>query len=180
MKKKVNSLTAQAKRENSKSFKVSKIKEGTVIDHIPVGVSKILMTLLEDFLKLNEKPQTENIVIQARGVNSNTLPEGKKDIIKIENKELPEEQINIIGIVAPKATISIIRDYKVVDKPRPVVPEEIVGVFPCPDKRSCISNDHSENIEPHLILHTKKPQPKYRCRFCEALFLGENLIKSNY
>lgn len=172
---KMDSVSAQIRPSgDDKKLKVDMIKEGTVIDHIPPGYFRTLL----DFLRIDKEFLGKTTVVMASSVESQTLPGGEKDIIKIEKEELNEEQINIIGIVAPKATVSIIRDYEVVQKPNPVIPREIIGVLPCPNKRSCISNDGSESIKPHLILEQKKPRIKYRCRFCEEAFLGEKLIQN--
>lgn len=41
---------------------------------------------------------------------------GRKDIVKIENRELNHEELDQIALIAPKASVNIIRDYKPVKK----------------------------------------------------------------
>ena len=65
-------------------LKVRKIKDGTVIDHIKRGVGKKVLDALgidTDF------PET---VILLMNVSSKRV--GRKDIVKIENKELKKEE----------------------------------------------------------------------------------------
>ena len=47
------------------------------------------------------------------------VPSGKfkkKDIIKVENKFLKDDDTNKLALIAPKATINMIKDYKLVEK----------------------------------------------------------------
>ena len=47
------------------------------------------------------------------------VPSGKfkkKDIIKVENKFLKDDDTNKLALIAPKATINIIKDYKLAEK----------------------------------------------------------------
>ena len=49
------------------------------------------------------------------------VPSGKskkKDIIKVENKFLEDDDTNKIAVIAPKATINIIKNYKLIEKRR--------------------------------------------------------------
>jgi len=138
-----------------KELKVTPIKNGTVIDHIPPGFAlKVL-----HFLKIPE--ETSSAVSVAMNVKSKM---GKKDIVKIENKELDKREVNKISLIAPKATINIIRGYEVVTKHRVQLPDEIVGIVKCSNP-TCISNSR-EPVESRFILESKDP-PHIKCYYCE-------------
>ncbi len=85
-----------------KQIKVNAIKNGTVIDHITAGkIRKVL-----DILSLDGT----DVVMIGMNLSSNKL--GKKDIIKIENKELSGSEVNSIALIAPEATLIIIKDFE--------------------------------------------------------------------
>ena len=138
-----------------KELKVTPIKNGTVIDHIPPGFSLKVLHVL----KIPEA--TSSAVSVAMNVKSKM---GKKDIVKIENKELDKREVNKISLIAPKATINIIRDYEVVKKHRVQLPDEIVGIVKCSNP-TCISNSR-EPVESRFILVSKDP-PHIKCYYCE-------------
>ena len=41
---------------------------------------------------------------------------GNKDIVKIEGRELAPKEVDKIALIAPQATINIVRDYEIVEK----------------------------------------------------------------
>jgi len=90
------------------SLKVEKIKYGTVIDHITAGKGiKIIEAL--------DLPESDKIVSMSMNVQSKKL--GKKDIVKIEGVHLDLEEIKSkISPFAPKATINLIKDSKIINK----------------------------------------------------------------
>lgn len=90
-------------------LQVEAIKRGTVIDHIPAQVGFKLLTLF----KLTETDQRITI-----GLNLPSGEMGRKDLIKIENTFLTDEQVNQLSLYAPQATVNRIDDYEVVGKSR--------------------------------------------------------------
>ena len=137
-----------------KDQRVSKIEEGTVIDHItPETVFKVA-----EILKLNSHP---NLVSIAANLFSKKM--GKKAIIKIEKRFLTEEEVNKISVFTPDATVSIIRNFQVKEKGRVKVPESIENVIRCSNP-SCISNH--EPISTKFIVIEKDPL-KVVCYYCE-------------
>ena len=86
-------------------LQVEAIKRGTVIDHIPAQVGFKLLTLF----KLTETDQRITI-----GLNLPSGEMGRKDLIKIENTFLTDEQVNQLSLYAPQATVNRIDDYDVV------------------------------------------------------------------
>src|SRR4029077_13876464 len=86
---------------------VKKIRNGTVIDHISAGHAL-------DVLKILRISGGEgDIVSVAMNVPSKT--DSKKDIVKVENRELKPGEVDKIALIAPGATINIIRDYEVAE-----------------------------------------------------------------
>lgn len=88
-------------------LQVEAIKRGTVIDHIPAQVGFKLLTLF----KLTETDQRITI-----GLNLPSGEMGRKDLIKIENTFLTDEQVNQLSLYAPDATVNRIDEYEVVGK----------------------------------------------------------------
>mgnify|MGYP001079625890 CR=1 FL=1 len=109
-------------------LQVEAIKRGTVIDHIPAQVGIKLLTLF----KLTETDQRITI-----GLNLPSGEMGRKDLIKIENTFLTDEQVNQLSLYAPDATVNRIDEYEVVGKSRPSLPDRIDSVLVCPNS-NCI------------------------------------------
>ncbi|NJD98424.1 aspartate carbamoyltransferase regulatory subunit [Thermococcus sp. LS1] len=147
-------------------LKVTAIKEGTVIDHIPAG--KGLKVI--EILSLNRP--NGGVLLLASNVHSKKL--GKKDIVKIEGKFLSEEEVNKISLIAPTATVNIVRDYKVAEKFNVEIPDEIVGILRCANP-NCVSNH--EHVVSRFYVVSKRPL-KVRCHYCERT-MEEDEILSN-
>ena len=122
-----------------KQLDVSAIKDGSVIDHID---SKSTLKVAEILNIQNE----EQVVLVGMNLASKFL--GKKGIIKIGGKIIDQKEVNKIALIAPDATVNIIKDYEVVKKFRVVVPEVIENIVKCFNP-NCVSNYH--NIEPKQI-----------------------------
>jgi len=137
-------------------LKVRPINNGTVIDHIAGGQALNVLKIL------GISGTTEASVSVVMNVESKK--EGRKDIVKVEDRELKEEEVNRIALIAPHATINIIRDYKVVEKRHVDLPDEIVGVVRCQNP-SCISNT-KEPIESRMRVVARNPV-LLRCLYCE-------------
>jgi aspartate carbamoyltransferase regulatory subunit len=144
-----------------KQLKVDAIKNGTVIDHIPGGKGMRVADLIHI--------EGENVAMI--GISLNSKKVGKKDIIKIESRELKEEEINSIALIAPSATITIIKDFEVVRKVTAHIPETIVGMIRCPNPK-CITN--SEIIDSNFKLTDKEPL-RVRCYYCEKKYSIEEV-----
>jgi len=138
-----------------KKLKITPIKNGTVIDHITPGSAiKVL-----HILKIHEK--TSYVVSVGMNVKSKI---GKKDIVKVENRELDTKELDKIALISPKATINIIREYEVVKKHKVKLPAEIVGIVKCSNP-TCISNS-KEPVQSRFIL-VKEDPPCIKCYYCE-------------
>jgi len=138
-----------------KELKVTPIKDGTVIDHITPGRALKVLRIL----KIPES--TSSVVSVAMNVSGKM---GKKDIVKVENRELDPKELDKIALIAPKATINIIRDYEVIKKHKVVLPDDVVGIAKCSNP-TCISNAR-EPVESRFHVISKDP-PRIKCYYCE-------------
>lgn len=93
-----------------KELKVTPIRNGTVLDHLPPGSAlKVLMVL--------GLPREGSSSSVTAAMNASTnRPPGRKDIVKIEDRELDPQELATLAILAPEATISIIRNYEIAKK----------------------------------------------------------------
>ncbi|MHA1615855.1 MAG: aspartate carbamoyltransferase regulatory subunit [Candidatus Njordarchaeales archaeon] len=140
----------------SEELRVRKIKNGTVIDHIPSGRSLAVLRIL------GIKGDEGLVVAIVMNVESRKL--GRKDIVKIEDRELSQEEVNKIALIAPTATINIIRNYEVVKKYRVSLPNEIVNLVRCVNP-TCITNKPNEPIKPLFTVVSRNPV-KLQCTYC--------------
>ena len=146
---------------------VSKIRCGTVIDHIPAGRALEILNVLG----INGKEGYRMAILM--NVESKKL--GKKDIIKIEGKRLSPEDLNVIALLAPNATINIIEDFAVVEKHKVVIPDVIINVLRCPNP-TCITNKKGEVIETRFRVLSREPL-KLQCEYCGTIILGDEVPK---
>jgi len=138
-------------------LKVDPIKNGTVIDHIASGKA----LLVAEILKLNP---SENLMMV--GVNLSSQKMGKKDIIKIENRVLTDDEVNSIALVSPTATLIIIKDFQVVKKHGISLPQTIKNHIICPNA-NCITN--IELVPTRFELANREPV-QVRCDYCEKKY----------
>lgn len=142
------------------------ICRGTVIDHIPTQVSMKLFNLF----KLSEID--ERITIS---LNLPSNRQGKKDLIKLENIFLTEEQTKQIAIYAPRSTINNIDNYDVIRKQTLLLPEYIDGVLICLNS-NCISR--SEPVTSGFTVKVRNQQVVYlHCKYCEKEFKHHAMIQ---
>jgi aspartate carbamoyltransferase regulatory subunit len=137
---------------------VEALKQGTVIDHIPAGQGVNILRLF----KLAETG--ERITV---GLNLSSRHMGAKDIIKVENVALTEEQANELALFAPKATVNVIDNFEVVKKHKLELPESIEGIFACPNS-NCIS--HAEPVKSFFSVRVQSKDVKMKCKYCEKVF----------
>ena len=140
-----------------KELVVSALENGTVLDHIPAeNVYKAL-----DILNLKGIGQQITI-----GINLTSKFFGKKGIIKIEDKFFEDDELNKLALIAPKATVNVIRDFKVVDKKKLVMPEEIHGVAKCRNPK-CVTNH--QPIKTWFKTIDNGNEISLLCHYCEKI-----------
>ena len=146
-----------------KELKVDAIKDGTVIDHIPGGKAIQVLKILN-----GNKQDTVSI-----GMNLNSAKFGKKDIVKIENHELSADEVNRIAIIAPTASITIIRNYDVAEKRKVEIPSVLENIAYCPNP-NCITN--KEEISSRFDrLGAGGDKTEFMCHYCEKIYEADGL-----
>lgn len=150
-------------QEGKMTFAVAAIKEGTVIDHIGAGKALLLLQLLN--LATEERQVT-------LGINLPSMSRRIKDIIKVEEYELNGEELHKVAVLAPHASINIIRDYQVYKKFQVEIPEQVSGIFSCPN-RSCIT--HMEPMSTVFTVKKFRQGIQLQCRYCTKQFSHEEI-----
>ena len=139
-----------------KELKIPRIKDGTVIDHITAGNAVKVLRIL------GIPEGSSSVVSVAMNVKSRL---GKKDIVKVENRELDPYEVDKIALIAPKATINIIRDYEVAEKHKVELPDELIGIARCSNP-TCVSNAKGEPVKSRFKVISRDPL-RIKCYYCE-------------
>jgi len=145
-------------------LKIDKISKGTVIDHIEAGYALTI-------LGLTGLDESKNLI--TIGVNVSSKKYQTKDIIKIENVFLNETQMQQISILSPNASISLIENYKVIEKKKVKIPKIIKKLILCVNQ-TCISNS-DEPINSEFLVLEEKPL-KIQCVYCERIYKLEEIV----
>jgi len=142
-----------------KEFKVTPIRNGTVIDHIECGMAlKVLRILGVDSFNVRS---TISILMHVPSKKA-----GWKDVVKVEDRELDPREVDKISLISPKATINIIRDFNVAEKYKVKLPKIVRGIVRCGNP-NCITN-LNEPVEPEFTIESKDP-PVLRCIYCDRI-----------
>src|SRR3989338_7361392 len=146
-----------------KELSISAIKDGTVIDHIPGNAAFNLLHIL-DIKGIN------GVISIATNLASKRI--GKKGIIKISDKSLTKEEIDKIAVIAPDATVNIIKDYGVKEKIKVAIPHIIDKIIKCSNP-NCITNN--EEVTTKFYVLGKEPL-KVKCHYCERNMEKEEIF----
>lgn len=140
-----------------KELVVSALENGTVLDHIPAeNVYKAL-----DILDLKEIESQITI-----GINLTSRIYGKKGIIKIADRFFEDEELGKLALIAPKATVNVIKDFKVVEKKKLVMPKEVVGIAKCRNPK-CVTNH--QPIATRFTTVDDGNEISLLCHYCEKI-----------
>ena len=150
----------------NKKLSVEAIENGTVIDHIPAGLG---LTILRQF-KLLHYGSAVTV-----GFNLPSKTQGSKDIIKITGVWLDDNAANRLALFAPEAVVNTIDHFKVINKRRLTLPEEIAEVFRCPNP-NCAS--HGEPVKSRFYVRKQSGQTKLKCHYCEKTFSRDSVTEA--
>ncbi|OGS50455.1 MAG: aspartate carbamoyltransferase regulatory subunit [Euryarchaeota archaeon RBG_16_68_12] len=139
-----------------RELRVTPIKNGTVIDHIPAGMALKVLKILDI------GGSVSSTVTVAMHVPSKAM--GWKDIVKVEDRELSPREVDKIALIAPRATVNVIRNYNVAEKHVVRMPDRAVGILRCANP-NCITNLR-EPVETEFTVQAGEP-PRLRCRYCD-------------
>ncbi len=142
---------------------VAAIKNGTVLDHIPAGTSLRILSLLN--LEIHPKVVTVGLNLPSKRMS-------RKDLIKFEDRQITHEEQNRIAILAPLATVVLIRNYKVIEKIKLTVPDSISALLVCPNA-ICITN--AERMDSLFSVSQGGHIIHLTCVYCERTFQHQDI-----
>ncbi len=151
---------------SDQELRASKIKNGTVIDHISGGYA------LEVIRILGITGREKRVMTIAINVPSNRFK--VKDIVKIEGRALNSREVNKIALVAPHATINIVRDYVVVEKQEVKLPRVIEDIIKCTNP-NCISNSN-EPVGAKFYVESEEPL-LLKCHYCGSILESVDVLQ---
>ncbi|AGB37382.1 aspartate carbamoyltransferase regulatory subunit [Natronococcus occultus] len=136
-------------------LRVSKIRNGTVIDHIPGGQALNVLAILGI-----DGSEGEEISV---GMNVPSDRLARKDILKVEDRELSQDEVDVLSLIAPDATINIVREFDVVEKHRVDRPAVVEGVLSCPNTGCITTGDEPVDSRFDVL------DDGVRCEYCETI-----------
>lgn len=146
-----------------RELKVTAIENGTVIDHIPAN------NVFQVIKILNLAHIRHQVLF---GDNLDSQKYGKKGLIKVSNIFFAPDEINKIALVAPTATLIVIKNYEVVEKKKVEVPDSIINLVKCFNP-GCITNHESIETKFKVI---DKAEMKLLCHYCEKITTKQNIV----
>jgi aspartate carbamoyltransferase regulatory subunit len=145
---------------------VSKIKDGTVIDHITGGHALDVVRIL------GISGRESGTITIAMNVPSKSYR--LKDIVKIEGRELNPQEVHKIALLAPHATINIIRNYKVANKQTVQLPKMLDDIIKCANP-ACISNSN-EPVQAKFYVESNEPL-LLKCHYCGHVMEKKDVLE---
>ena len=146
----------------SEMRRVTAICNGTVIDHIPSGRA------IQVIRMLRIDTSRSNPVSLVMNVPSDKM--GRKDVLKIEDLELSQEELDRLALISPQASVAIIRNYGVAEKRVVELNEELVNVARC-TFWNCITQNKMEPL-PQKLRVVRHDPIEVRCYYCGR---GQNM-----
>ncbi len=149
-----------------REVRVSKIKDGTVIDHISAGYALDVVKIL------GITGHERQVITIAINVPSKRIR--IKDLVKIEGRALNQVEVNRIALVAPRATINIVRDYIVREKLEVKLPQVIEDIVKCVNP-ACVSNA-AEPVKAKFYVESEDPL-SLKCHYCGYTLEKADVLK---
>jgi len=146
---------------NEKKITGYKIDHGTVIDHIATPNA---IKIIDIILKLSPRNDQDGFISIGMNLDSHKII--KKDIIKLENIYLDKNIINIIALLSPTITISIITNQNVIEKKKIEVPKQVNSVIKCPNP-NCITNFDIDCLSKFYLSKNFHDIVVGKCHYCE-------------
>jgi len=140
----------------SEMRRVTAIRNGTVVDHIPSGYAMQVISIL----RINTDRATPVSLVM--NVPSDKL--GRKDVLKIEDRELDQEDLDRLALIAPVASIAIIRNHAVAEKMKVELADDLVNIAKC-SFSNCITKSPREPLPQRMKVISRDPL-EVRCYYC--------------
>ncbi len=145
------------------------IRTGTVIDHIKAGEAIRILKLIN--LESSIRSGDSKVMI---GCNFESARLGKKDIIKISGAFVTQREVNQITLIAPNASVTIVRDSEVVRKFQLSIDSKISNIIHCVNP-NCITNHEAMST---LFYPIGVEKSEFQCHYCETI-LSKDQLKFN-
>ncbi len=152
----------------SNNLKIAWIDNGIVIDHIKNEST-------EKIFKAMDITNKKGMISFAFNLKSKTM--NSKGIIKIEDKELSDNEIDIISLFSPGSTINYIENGQIVKKHICKIPNKIDNLLVCKTTK-CITNNE-KNMSSSFLLKEKNNNVEAFCVYCERVFNIDELETKN-
>ena len=152
-----------AEEQKGRELSVTAIRNGTVIDHIRNEAT----FKVAQVLKVQE--EASQVLV---GMNLPSGRVGHKGIIKVENRALTPQEVNKIALIAPEATVNIIKNYQVVDKRYVEVQDRVEDIVKCFNP-NCITNRQDTSTAFEVV---GEEPTTLRCVYCERHMGGNDII----
>ena len=136
--------------------RVTAIRNGTVVDHIPAGHALQVIQML----RINMTRTTPVSLVM--NVPSDKL--GRKDVLKVEDRELNQEELDRLALIAPTASIAIIRNHAVAEKLKIELADDLINIASC-SFSNCITKNAREPLPQRLRVISRDPL-EVRCYYC--------------
>ena len=140
----------------SEMRRVTAIRNGTVVDHIPSGRAMQVIRLL----RIDTDRSTPVSLVM--NVPSDKI--GRKDVLKIEDRELSHKELDRLALIAPSASIAIIRNHAVAEKMMVELADDLVNIARC-SFSNCITINDREPMPQRMRVVSKNPL-EIRCYYC--------------
>ncbi len=140
----------------SEMRRVTAIRNGTVVDHIPSGNAMQVIRIL----RINTDRATPVSLVM--NVGSDKL--GRKDVLKIEDRELDQEDLDRLALIAPAASIAIIRNHTVAEKMNVELGDDLLNIAKC-SFSNCITKNQREPLPQRMKVVSREPL-EVRCYYC--------------
>jgi aspartate carbamoyltransferase regulatory subunit len=151
---------------NKETMLVQKISDGTVVDHIAAGKALSVLHLLGN-------PQEKGVTL-ALVMNATSSKMGRKDILKVEGAELSEEQVQRLALIAPEASVNIIRSFRVVAKRKVEPPKTLRGILSC-NNPTCVSVREKDAV-PSIFFKASPSPVSYMCKYCSRELTEQEIL----
>lgn len=157
----INELPLSAKSGERTDVLIRPIQEsGVAIDHVEPYQEELLIRLLN----IRERKD----VYRAGTVKSMSRPGKVKGILMIEDRELKEEELRVIGAVSPHCRVNIIHQGQVQRKLELRLPARISGIpqIRCRNNGCITRNEYEESVAPVMV---RAGSDRVRCYYCDQV-----------
>lgn len=138
---------------------INSISRGIVIDHIKPGCGFLIL----QYLGLDKVDFTVALIM-----NATSKKQGRKDMIKIENRI--DLNLEMLGFMDANITVNIIEDEKITEKINLSLPDRVEGIIECKNPR-CITSSEKDIVHKFKLIDEESGE--YKCEYCDQIYSRE-------